>query len=46
MTTASATASATAMQTNQRPWWLTLINGILALIIGAIPAVGSSQNQN
>jgi len=24
------------MQTNQRPWWLTLINGILALIIGAI----------
>ena len=23
------------MQTEQRPWWLTLINGILALIVGA-----------
>jgi uncharacterized membrane protein HdeD (DUF308 family) len=30
------TASATSMKTKQRPWWLTLINGILALIIGAI----------
>ena len=36
MSTASATASATSMQTQQRPWWLTLINGILALIVGAI----------
>ena len=24
------------MQTQQRPWWLTLINGILALIVGAV----------
>jgi len=30
------TATATQMQTNQRPWWLTLISGILATIIGAI----------
>lgn len=30
------TASATNIQTQQRPWWLTLINGILAVIIGAI----------
>lgn len=30
MTTAMET------QTRQRPWWLTLINGILAVIIGAI----------
>ena len=32
----TATASATSMQTQQRPWWLTLINGILALVIGAV----------
>jgi uncharacterized membrane protein HdeD (DUF308 family) len=30
------TATATQMQTNQRPWWLTLISGILATIVGAI----------
>jgi uncharacterized membrane protein HdeD (DUF308 family) len=28
--------TATAIQTKQRPWWLTLITGILALIIGAV----------
>lgn len=28
--------SATSMQTNQRPWWLTLITGILAIAVGAI----------
>jgi uncharacterized membrane protein HdeD (DUF308 family) len=28
--------TATAMETKQRPWWLVLIGGILALIIGAI----------
>ncbi len=32
MTTA---ASAVQTQTKQRPWWLTLISGILAVIIGA-----------
>ncbi|MGE5376553.1 MAG: DUF308 domain-containing protein [Bacteroidota bacterium] len=32
MTTA---ASAVQTQTRQRPWWLTLISGILAVIIGA-----------
>jgi len=36
MTTASASVSATSMETNPRPWWLTLIGGILALVIGAI----------
>ena len=29
------TASAAQVQTRQRPWWLTLISGILAVIIGA-----------
>ena len=33
MTTA---ASAVQMQTQQRPWWLTLISGILAVVVGAI----------
>jgi uncharacterized membrane protein HdeD (DUF308 family) len=28
--------TATDMQTIQRPWWLTLITGILALVVGAI----------
>jgi len=28
--------TATAMQTRQRPWWLTLIGGILAVCVGAI----------
>jgi uncharacterized membrane protein HdeD (DUF308 family) len=28
--------TATQMETKQRPWWLTLIAGILALVIGAI----------
>jgi uncharacterized membrane protein HdeD (DUF308 family) len=31
----TATASATALETRQRPWWLTLIAGILALVVGA-----------
>ena len=29
-------ATAAQVQTKQRPWWLTLMNGILALIIGAV----------
>ena len=28
--------SATSMQTKQRPWWLTLIMGITAFVVGAI----------
>jgi uncharacterized membrane protein HdeD (DUF308 family) len=28
--------SATSVQTKQRPWWLTLIIGILAFVVGAI----------
>lgn len=29
-------STATALETKQRPWWLLLIQGILALVIGAI----------
>jgi uncharacterized membrane protein HdeD (DUF308 family) len=32
----TAATSATQMQTKQRPWWLTLISGVLAVIIGAV----------
>src|SRR5512139_4327616 len=28
--------TATAMETKQRPWWLLLIGGILAVIVGAL----------
>ena len=34
MTTAAV--SATQMQTKQRPWWLTLISGILAVLVGGV----------
>ena len=30
------TASATSIETKQRPWWLTLMAGVLAMIVGAI----------
>jgi uncharacterized membrane protein HdeD (DUF308 family) len=33
------------MQTKQRPWWLTLINGILALVIGLLLLFGSKSTQ-
>jgi uncharacterized membrane protein HdeD (DUF308 family) len=42
MTTA---ASATQVQTKQRPWWLTLISGILATIIGATLLWGGLGNK-
>jgi hypothetical protein len=29
-------ATATAVQTKQRPWWLTLILGISAIVVGAL----------
>jgi uncharacterized membrane protein HdeD (DUF308 family) len=32
--------TATAMETKQRPWWLLLLSGILAVIIGAIMLFG------
>jgi uncharacterized membrane protein HdeD (DUF308 family) len=35
-TSAPSAPSATSMQTQQRPWWLTLIMGILAFVVGAI----------
>ena len=28
--------SAVALETKQQPWWLTLITGVLALIVGAL----------
>jgi uncharacterized membrane protein HdeD (DUF308 family) len=34
--TATSATSATSMQTKQRPWWLTLIMGIAAFVIGAV----------
>jgi uncharacterized membrane protein HdeD (DUF308 family) len=35
--------TATQTQTSQRPWWLTLINGILAVIIGGIMLWGAAE---
>jgi uncharacterized membrane protein HdeD (DUF308 family) len=34
--TATSAPSATSMETKQRPWWMTLIMGILAFVVGAI----------
>ena len=42
MTTA---ASATQMQTKQRPWWLTLISGVLAVVVGGILLWGGLANK-
>jgi uncharacterized membrane protein HdeD (DUF308 family) len=36
MTTATATAAPAQPQTQQRPWWLVLLTGILTLIVGAV----------
>lgn len=36
MSTTASTAAATAVETRRRPWWLTLILGIFAMIIGAV----------
>lgn len=38
-------ASATSVQTRQRPWWLTLINGILAVLIGGILLWGGAATK-
>ena len=47
MTATSATPapSATSMQTKQRPWWLTLIMGILAFVVGAILLWAPAKNK-
>jgi uncharacterized membrane protein HdeD (DUF308 family) len=37
--------TAVAAQTKQRPWWLTLITGILALVVGAILLWGGFVNK-
>ncbi len=43
--TASAPVSPTALETKQRPWWLTLIAGVTALIVGAVLLWGSTATQ-
>ena len=37
--------TAMQMQTQQRPWWLTLINGILALVVGSVMLWGTFLNK-
>ena len=37
--------SATSMQTKQRPWWLTLIMGIAAFVVGAILLWAPAKNK-
>jgi uncharacterized membrane protein HdeD (DUF308 family) len=39
------TASATSVQTKQRPWWLTLILGIAAVAVGAIMLWGTIETR-
>ena len=36
MTASTAPASATSLETKQRPWWVALIGGVFAFIVGAI----------
>ena len=43
--TASSAPSATSMQTKQRPWWMTLIMGILAFVVGAILLWAPAKNK-
>ena len=44
-TTSPATTSATAVQTRERPWWMILIAGILALVVGALLLWGNLVTQ-
>jgi uncharacterized membrane protein HdeD (DUF308 family) len=37
----NAPASPTALETKQRPWWLTLIAGVMAMVVGAVMLWGS-----
>lgn len=43
--TATTAPSATTLETKARPWWLTLINGILALVVGSVMLWGSLINK-
>jgi uncharacterized membrane protein HdeD (DUF308 family) len=43
--TAETTASPMALETNQRPWWLTLIGGCAAMVIGGVLLWGSLGQQ-
>ena len=44
-TTAPTEPSATSMETHARPWWLMLINGILAVIVGGVMLWGTLMNK-
>jgi uncharacterized membrane protein HdeD (DUF308 family) len=43
--TATTATTATSMQTKQRPWWMTLIMGILAFVVGAILLWAPAKNK-
>ena len=43
--TATTAPSATTMETQARPWWLMLINGILAVIVGGVMLWGTLMNK-
>jgi uncharacterized membrane protein HdeD (DUF308 family) len=43
--TATTAPSATSMETQARPWWLMLINGILAVIVGGVMLWGTLMNK-
>lgn len=45
MAAASASASATSLQNNARPWWLVLIDGIALAVIGGVLVFGSTTTQ-
>jgi uncharacterized membrane protein HdeD (DUF308 family) len=42
---ADVAASPMAMETDQRPWWLSLIGGILAMVVGAVMLWGSTTTR-
>lgn len=43
--TAETTASPMSLETNQRPWWVTLIGGGAAMVIGGVLLWGSMMQQ-
>jgi uncharacterized membrane protein HdeD (DUF308 family) len=43
--TATTAPSATSMETQARPWWLMLINGILAIVVGGVMLWGTLMNK-
>lgn len=43
--TATTAPSATSMETKARPWWLMLINGILAVVVGGVMLWGNRSTK-